>query len=298
MNNQGKLFEINKEHDFLVCVDSDGCVFDAMEIKHKECFIPNMVNEWDMQAISKYARETAEFVNLYSKWRGTNRFPALVKVFELLEGREEARLRGYKLPMLSALKKWISEEPVLGNPALEKAVAETDDPVLNGALKWSKAVNETIAKIVRGVPYFPYVRESFERLIKSADAMIVSATPHEALEREWTEHDLMKYVKLVAGQELGSKKHCIEIAILDRYDCEKVLMVGDAIGDMQAAKDNGVLFYPINPGNEDKSWKRFHDEALDMFFGGLYKGKYEDGLIAEFEGYLPEKPWWEDQKGY
>ncbi len=25
-------------HEFLVCIDSDGCAFDTMEIKHKECF--------------------------------------------------------------------------------------------------------------------------------------------------------------------------------------------------------------------------------------------------------------------
>ncbi|NTV90659.1 MAG: HAD family hydrolase [Clostridiales bacterium] len=296
MNNSEKLFEIDKEHEYLVCVDSDGCVFDAMEIKHKECFIPNTVNEWGLQAISKYVRETAEFVNLYSKWRGTNRFPALVKVFELLDDRDEVKQRGYKKPELTALKKWINEEQNLGNPALEKAIREIDDPVLKRALNWSRAVNETITKIVRGVPYFSYVRESFEKLIKTADAVIVSATPHEAIEREWTEHDLIKYIKAVAGQELGSKKRCIEIAREGRYDSEKVLMVGDAIGDMQAAKANGVLFYPINPGNEDKSWKRFHEEALDMFFSGQYKGKYENALIAEFEAYLPDKPRWEKER--
>ena len=102
MNNQDLMLEFKKEHDFLVCVDSDGCVFDAMEIKHKECFIPNTISEWELQSISKYARETAEFVNLYSKWRGTNRFPALVKVFELLEDREEARARGYKAPDMTS----------------------------------------------------------------------------------------------------------------------------------------------------------------------------------------------------
>jgi hypothetical protein len=31
-------------------------------------------------------------------------------------------------------------------------------------------------------------------------------------------------------------------------------MVGDAMGDLEAAKANGVLYYPINPGAEDASW--------------------------------------------
>ncbi len=67
-----------KQHPFLIAIDSDGCVFDTMEIKHKECFIPNIIKYWGLQPVSKYARAAAEFVNLYSKWRGINRFPALI----------------------------------------------------------------------------------------------------------------------------------------------------------------------------------------------------------------------------
>ena len=29
--------------DHFIGVDSDGCVFDTMEVKHKECFIPNII---------------------------------------------------------------------------------------------------------------------------------------------------------------------------------------------------------------------------------------------------------------
>ncbi len=82
-----QLKELKPEHDYFVGVDSDGCAFDTMEIKHKECFIPNIIKHWGLQPISKYAREAAEFVNLYSRWRGINRFPALVMVFDLLRER-------------------------------------------------------------------------------------------------------------------------------------------------------------------------------------------------------------------
>ena len=69
---------------FFIGIDSDGCAFDAMELKHKECFIPNTIRHWDLQAVSSLVRETAEFVNLYSTGRGLNRWPALVRVFDLL----------------------------------------------------------------------------------------------------------------------------------------------------------------------------------------------------------------------
>jgi hypothetical protein len=63
------LRELQPKHKYFIGIDSDGCAFDTMEIKHKECFIPNIIKHWNLQAVSKYAREAAEFVNLYSKWR-------------------------------------------------------------------------------------------------------------------------------------------------------------------------------------------------------------------------------------
>ena len=87
------LAELEPEHEFFVGIDSDGCAFDTMEVKHKECFTPNIIKHWNLQPVSKYAREAAEFVNLYSKWRGINRWPALVMVFDLLREREEVQAR-------------------------------------------------------------------------------------------------------------------------------------------------------------------------------------------------------------
>jgi phosphoglycolate phosphatase-like HAD superfamily hydrolase len=123
--------------------------------------------------------------------------------------------------------------------------------------------------------------------------MVVSATPVEALTREWEEHDLAQYVGLIAGQELGSKKEHLGMAAGGRYAPDHILMVGDAPGDRKAAEANGVLFYPINPGFEEQSWQRFHDEALPRFFNGTYAGEYMAERIAEFEALLPEHPPWE-----
>src|SRR5271157_4805147 len=102
-----KLLAFKPQHSFFVGIDSDGCVFDSMELKHKECFIPNTILYWGLQAISKYARAAAEFVNLYSKWRGVNRFPALTKTFELLGDWPEAMRREAPIPDVTSLQAWI-----------------------------------------------------------------------------------------------------------------------------------------------------------------------------------------------
>ncbi|MHC4562374.1 MAG: HAD family hydrolase [Planctomycetota bacterium] len=281
-----------KKKDFFVGIDSDGCAFDTMEIKHKECFIPNIINHWDLQGVSRFARDAAEFVNLYSQWRGINRFPALTMAFDLLSEHPAAMERGYVAPQVDALREWIEAETRLGNPALEAKVAETSDPVLTKALTWSKAVNETVGQIVRNVPPFPHVRESLERLFDVADIMVVSATPNEALEREWAEHDIAKFTRLICGQEMGNKKEHLQYGAGGKYDVDKVLMVGDAPGDMKAAKANDMLFYPVIPGEESQSWQRFAEEAAGKFLAGEYAGDYEQALIDEFMSHLPATPPW------
>jgi DNA repair photolyase len=71
-------------------------------------------------------------------------------------------------------------------------------------------------------------------------------------------------------------------------------MIGDAKGDLDAARNNGILFYPIIPGNEDKSWERFLNEGLEKFRKGIYAGSYEKELLSEFVKSLPDKPPWQE----
>jgi len=290
------LKEHQPQHDFLIAIDSDGCAFDTMELKHKECFIPNIIRYWGLQSVSKYARQAAEFVNLYSQWRGVNRFPALQMSIDLLAEWDKPMARGIELPDIPRLREWIATEPRLGNPALEAYCAahgEDEAPDMHLALLWSKAVNVTVAEIVgQGLPPFPFVRESLVKAEPKADMMVCSATPQAALTEEWEGQGIAPYVFCINGQEQGKKAEHIALAAQGRYDMGKVLMVGDAPGDMKAAKANGALFYPINPGEEDGSWQRFHEEALDRFFEGSYAGDYEAALIAEFQTYLPSTPPW------
>ena len=284
------MIDYTPKHDYLVGVDSDGCAFDTMELKHKECFIPNIINYWGLQGVSKYAREAAEFVNLYSKSRGINRFPALVEALDWTNKRPEVKARGVKVDIPPSLLDWIKRETKLGNPALEKEVQETGDPHLAHTLEWSKAINESITNMVRGVPPFPFVRESLEKLSSQADVLVVSATPHEALQREWDEHDLAQYTVAICGQEIGTKKESLSAAA--KYPPQHTLMIGDAPGDYKAAVANNALFFPINPGAEEASWQRLYEEGTDRFISGTFAGEYQEALLAEFDRYLPEHPPW------
>jgi phosphoglycolate phosphatase-like HAD superfamily hydrolase len=285
------LRDFRPEKEFFIGIDSDGCVFDSMEIKHKECFTPMFIKHFGLQAVSKYAREVWEFVNLYSKTRGANRFPALVRSLNLLRARQQVQSRKVAVAGTGALEEWIGRETKLGNATLAAEVKKGNEGLAQVKV-WSDAVNQMIEDVVHGVPPFPLFRESLERMEKRADTMVISQTPTDALEREWLEHEIRSGVKIIAGQEMGTKTEHLRFAAKDKYAPEKILMIGDAPGDYKAAKSNGALFFPIVPGQEEDSWKRFHDEALDKFFGGTYAGDYESGLIKAFDASLPENPPW------
>jgi phosphoglycolate phosphatase-like HAD superfamily hydrolase len=284
------MIDFQAKQEFLVGIDSDGCVFDTMELKHKECFIPAFINYYELQGASKYAREAAEFVNLYSKSRGINRFPALVEQLDWLSRRPEVKARGIKVPKPVGLIEWIGKESKLGNPALEKAVAETGDPDLELALKWSKAVNDAVAAMVRGVPPFPNVRKCLDRFAEKCDMLVASATPNAALKAEWEEHGIAGHVREICGQEAGTKKEILAVA--SQYGLNKCLMIGDAPGDHKAAVANNCLYFPINPGHEEASWKRLLEEGIDRFCAGTFAGEYQDKLVEEFNKYLPATPPW------
>ena len=289
---QAQLREFKPEHDFLIAIDSDGCAFDTMEIKHKECFIPNIIKHWGLQPVSKYARAAAEFVNLYSKWRGINRFPALLMVFDLLEQWSDVQKRNVAIPRANSLRDWVKRETKLGNPALKREVEESGDAILKQALHWSKSVNAAVADMVKGVPPFTYVSESLVKISKWADIIVCSATPYEALRREWEEHDIAKYTRAIAGQEMGSKKEHIALASNNKYKKEKILMIGDAPGDLKAARGNDAKFFPVNPGYEEKSWELFYRESAEKFATGAYSQEYEADLITKFDQLLPDTPPW------
>lgn len=288
------LKNLQPRHEFFVGIDSDGCAFPSMELKHKECFIPNIIKHWKLQSISKYVRETAEFVNLYSQWRGENRFPALLRVFDLLRQRPQVRGSAVRIPEVPALRSWVAKVSSPGNPTLKAEIDRNPEPDLIQTLKWSEAVNNTIADIVVDLPPLPGVREALEAMVQAADLIVVSGTPGEALEREWFEHDIAKYVRIIAGQELGKKKEHLALAAGDKYPPERMLMIGDAPGDTKAAKAVGAQFYPISPGNEEESWDRLRGEALERFFAGEYAGDYENNLIEKFNRLLPDTPPWKN----
>lgn len=277
-----KIKNFKKESNYLVCIDSDGSAIDTMTEKHLKCFGPVLVEVWGLNEIKKEFLNKWNKINLYSSTRGINRFRGLVETFKVLKAE------GIEMPEIKNLENWVKNSEELSNPALEKEIEKREDNTdLKLALKWSQELNKAISILQKDISkVFMGVKASLEKMYKKADLAVVSSANNEALLDEWHSYELDNYVKIILGQEAGAKAENIKELMDKGYDKDKVLMIGDALGDLRAAEENNVLFYPILAGKEEKSWQLLFEEASDKFFAGEYKGEYEAKLIEKFKSVL------------
>lgn len=262
-----------KKHEYLICVDSDGCVMDTMNCKHFHCFGPCMVTEWGLEEWKDEILKRWNEINLFSMTRGINRFKGLA--IALSEIHEK-----YKpITGIAYLQRWADTAPALSNDSVAAAAAnaECDDAktALEKALSWSKAVNASIVALPEELK-IPYAgaKEGLAAAHTFADVAMVSSANRDAVEEEWGKFGLLEHTDIVLAQDIGSKAACIAQMLKFGYDRKKVLMIGDAPGDCDAAEKNNVWYYPILVNHEKSSW----DEAISTAFSKLQSGEY-----AEYE---------------
>ena len=266
-----------KQKDYLICVDSDGCAMDTMDIKHFRCFGPCMVEEWGLEEWAEPILNRWNTINLYYGTRGINRFKGLAmalteidKVYRPIEGVAE-------------LTAWAEHAPELSNQAIAEAAKTAKGPALAKALAWSKKVNAAIDALPESDKKpFPGVAEALAAAHKRADVAIVSSANREAVEEEWTRCGLLPSVDVLCCQDSGSKAACIAQLKAKGYNPAHILMVGDAPGDQAAAGKNGVMFYPILARHEADSWAEFTAKALPALLSGSY-GPYGQEMAKRFE---------------
>lgn len=272
-----KLGDFKKKKDFLICVDSDGCAMDTMDIKHIRCFGPCMVEEWGLEEWKNPILERWNEINLYSMTRGINRFKGLVKMLREVQQKYTA------VDDLDTLENWTESSPELSNGALANAIRQNESASLKKALSWSVKVNEKIDLL-------PFdVKKPFEGVAKAlafaheyADVAIVSSANVQAVEEEWELYGILKSVDILLAQDTGSKAFCIQELLKKGYQKEKVLMTGDAPGDYDAAVKNSVLFYPILVKHETESWREFKEQAMPKLLNGSYGDAYQEKKVKQF----------------
>jgi len=302
-----QLRNFKRTKEFLVAIDTDGCVTDNMNGKQMLIFHPHFMEFYGLWGIESYFREVAEYYNLFSVDRGCNRFIAIQLTLKALNARKDVKKalaeKHLQLPGVEPLDDYITyareNKLGLGNPSLEEFITERNSTcfALYKLLGWSEAVNRTFPHISAKIPPFKGVKECLELMARHADVMVVSKTPYTDLANYWEAQGIADYVHIIAGQEMGSKGHHIEVAKkVGGYKDEHVLMIGDGAGDLKAVKANNGLFYPTPPGQEQQAWDKL-PEAFEKFVEGKYRGQFEEELLSAFDKALLKSPPWE-QPGY
>ena len=210
-----------RKRRFAVCVDSDGCAMDTMNIKHFRCFGPCMVAEWGLEAWQDAILTRWNEINLYTRTRGINRFKGLAVALAEID-RQYTPIDGVEL-----LADWAQHAGELSNAAV--AAQQEKHPIFGKALSWSRAVNEAIEALPADeVAPFPGAAEALAMAHREADVAVVSSANPEAVREEWQRFGLLPHVDLLCTQELGSKAYCISRLREKGYDSGCILRQGFA----------------------------------------------------------------------
>ena len=271
------LSEFKKTKDFLVCVDSDGCAMDTMDIKHIKCFDPCMVEVWQLQKWENEILKRWNEINLYTLTRGINRFKGLSLALSEINKQYRA------IDGINDLIYWSENADELSNASLEKEIKNAPEKeIFKLALKWSENVNEAIKKLPESeIKPFPLVKEALKLAHEKADVAIVSSANLGAVLDEWEKHGLLEHTDIVLTQNVGSKAFCISELLKKGYDNKKVVMCGDAPGDLKAAESNKVYYFPILVKNEEKSWQDFINQGFSHLLDDSYE-EYETIIKRDF----------------
>lgn len=196
-----ELKNYKKNKQFLLCVDSDGCAMDTMNIKHFNCFGPCFVQAWEITENVESVLERWNEINLFELTRGINRFLGFARLARELYPNDED---------IKAFESWTRAAKELSEKAVFEEWKKTGNHVFERAYEWSKAVNKAIVSLPEEskIP-FEGVRDGLKNASKNFDIAIVSSANYAAVTEEWERCELLQLTDAVTTQQDGSKAHCI-----------------------------------------------------------------------------------------
>lgn len=259
--------------DKIIFIDSDGTVMDSMTLKHNLCFGPALIETYNLDLYKEDILNKWNEINLYSLTRGINRFDGHYMILKYIDAKYQ------KISFLNQFKIWLDTTKAKANSNLNSYI-EQGHKELKPILAWSNLTNEKIVLHQEEVKPFANVYNVIKELAKTFRIVIISSANNKAVMHEWEKFKLLPLVDEVCTQEMGSKSECIT-KILEQLKPKDAIMLGDAIGDLEAAQINKISFYPIMPLHENESWQDFLKIYSKDFYNSIYKNK-ENDIIANF----------------
>lgn len=266
--------------DKAIFIDSDGTVIDSMNFKHYNCFGPAIIHVFGLIEYEGAILKEWNRINLFSLTRGINRFDGLYQILSFVNQNYQ------KIEFLQNYKKWLDTTSKKSTENLSEYIKEYNIDKLKLVVDWSNETNRLIKKFQEDVKPFASVKNALENLSKEFILIVISSANKEAIEHEWNKYELKQYVDAICTQEMGTKEVCVA-KMIDQFSPSDALMIGDAMGDLKAALDNDISFYPILPRQENESWNAFINNYKTIFNQGNYR-KFQDQIILDFKHTLEQ----------
>lgn len=283
---------MNDKFETFVALDSDGCIVDTMAAKQHGFLQPLMIKHLELtKAQSEVYKACADYVNLYSVTRGISRFKAILLNFEHYNTHPTTLANKWEKIPTEDLQAFVESGLPLGNNGVKEWLINHPSQMLEKLLAWSLDVNATIVSSGATFPAYEGARIALKKMAGCSHNGIVSQSPEAVLREDWGRQGLLEYVEQIAGQEKGLK--VAQLTLLTQgINRQNVLMIGDAPGDLEAARAFGCRFYPIIPGEEEASWAIFNSSVYNAFINHAFSTEEEARYIEAFEHRLPNTPPW------
>lgn len=152
------LTDFTKKREFLICMDSDGCVMDTVRIKHSTVMCPELIRVFALDDHADFITAAWDEINLHTITRGISRFESVRLVFDRLKNR------GIEIPGSEDIAAWVDTATELSTASLQRELQKTGSLALRKLQEWNNACNRRIQALEPTFEPFPGVEESLRQL--------------------------------------------------------------------------------------------------------------------------------------
>ena len=264
------LTDFIRKRDFLVCMDSDGCVMDTVRIKHCSVFCPELIRVFGLEAHTDFITTAWEEINLNSITRGISRFESAVLIFDRLKNR------GIDVPGSEDIAAWVSTASELSTASLQQEVLRSGSLALRKLQEWNNACNRRIQALEPTFEPFPGVEESLRQLhaAQTAELDTIRLVRSPACRIVWMSGALELHSFLDMEPS---------IRMLERSQAEAVVFLGKVGVGLSAERLAAGQFAPY-----DRAFLVLDDE--DAFDGDVTVLPETTCAAVCFRGSHPEAP--------
>jgi hypothetical protein len=252
-------------------IASEGALFDPAPAE-MGCFLPAFAEFFGGRIDEGVLAEVWRFVRLESRFRGGNRYRCLDEALRLLERRPEAASQRSRLSSSSyALEAWLASELEPRREGLAAATKNGRRPALARVFAWSEAVDAAIGSLPSAQAY-PGARSALPLLAQGSELRLAPAPSPSGR---------------APLRRLGVHFSCHGYPLSEG---PRILVVGDTMSALEAARRERLSFFPIVPGREDESWTALAGTGFSRFLQG--ERAPSQGLLASLLCALSADPSW------